>query len=102
VDTEAELLSAMNAGNGALVAPLACDDRATAKRLSADLQAFKAGIDRKSWVISAGEAELCGDAAFRRDLGVERRFRDAPAATAIEPTAESALELVARTPWRDA
>lgn len=46
--------------------------------------------------------KLCGDAAFRRDLGVERRFRDARAATALEPTAESALELAARTPWRDA
>ncbi|MFD9736851.1 aldehyde dehydrogenase family protein [Umezawaea sp. NPDC059074] len=46
VDTEAELLSAMNASNGALVATLACDDRATAKRLSADLQAFKVGVNK--------------------------------------------------------
>jgi alkylation response protein AidB-like acyl-CoA dehydrogenase len=41
--------------------------------------------------------KVCGDAAFKRDLGIERRFRDARAATAIEPTAESALELAGRT-----
>ncbi|MEE6258820.1 aldehyde dehydrogenase family protein [Plantactinospora sonchi] len=46
VDTEAELLAAMNASNGALVASLACDDEATAQRLSAELQAFKVGINR--------------------------------------------------------
>ncbi|WP_199433389.1 aldehyde dehydrogenase family protein [Qaidamihabitans albus] len=46
VDTEAELLSAMNASNGALVASIACDDESTAQRLAADLQAFKVGINR--------------------------------------------------------
>lgn len=46
VDTEAELLAAMNASNGALVASVACDDEATAQRLAADLQAFKVGINR--------------------------------------------------------
>ncbi|MFK3979359.1 aldehyde dehydrogenase family protein [Micromonospora sp. NPDC050397] len=46
VDTEAELLAAMNASNGALVASIACDDEATAHRLSRELQAFKVGINR--------------------------------------------------------
>ena len=46
VDTEAELLAAMNASNGSLVASVACDDEATARRLAADLQAFKVGINR--------------------------------------------------------
>jgi alkylation response protein AidB-like acyl-CoA dehydrogenase len=41
--------------------------------------------------------KVCGDAAFKRDLGIERRFRDARAATAIEPTVESVLELAGRT-----
>lgn len=45
VDTEAELLAAMNASNGALVASLACDDEETARRLGRDLQAFKVGIN---------------------------------------------------------
>jgi acyl-CoA reductase-like NAD-dependent aldehyde dehydrogenase len=46
VDTEAELLAAMNASNGALVASLACDEESTAQRLGANLQAFKVGINR--------------------------------------------------------
>ncbi|TNC28923.1 aldehyde dehydrogenase family protein [Amycolatopsis alkalitolerans] len=46
VDTEAEMLAAMNASNGSLVASLACDDEPTARRLAADLQAFKVGINR--------------------------------------------------------
>lgn len=46
VDTEAELLAAMNASNGALVASLACDDEATAQRLGGELQAFKVGVNR--------------------------------------------------------
>jgi acyl-CoA reductase-like NAD-dependent aldehyde dehydrogenase len=46
VDTEAELLAAMNASNGALVASLACDDEPTASRLAEDVQAFKVGINR--------------------------------------------------------
>ncbi|MDR7304374.1 aldehyde dehydrogenase family protein [Haloactinomyces albus] len=46
VDTEAELLAAMNASNGALVASLACDDEPTATRLADEVQAFKVGINR--------------------------------------------------------
>jgi hypothetical protein len=36
--------------------------------------------------------KVCGDAAFRRDLGIERRFRDARAAAAIEPTVDALLD----------
>ncbi|WP_216208050.1 aldehyde dehydrogenase family protein [Amycolatopsis aidingensis] len=46
VDTEAELLAAMNASNGALVSSLACDDEATARRIAGEVQAFKVGINR--------------------------------------------------------
>ncbi|MFE2756773.1 aldehyde dehydrogenase family protein [Actinosynnema sp. NPDC059335] len=46
VDTEAELLAAMNAGNGALVASLSCDDEATARRLAPEVNAFKFGHNR--------------------------------------------------------
>ncbi|WP_329108620.1 aldehyde dehydrogenase family protein [Micromonospora sp. NBC_01699] len=46
VDTEDELLAAMNASNGALVASLACDDEDEAAKLAVDLQAFKVGINR--------------------------------------------------------
>ncbi len=46
VDTEDELLAAMNASNGALVASLACDDEELAAKLAKDLHAFKVGINR--------------------------------------------------------
>lgn len=43
VDTEAELLAAMNASNGALVATLSTDDTATYDRLAPQIRAFKTG-----------------------------------------------------------
>lgn len=43
VDTEAELLAAMNASNGALVATLSTDDRSTYERLAPQIRAFKTG-----------------------------------------------------------
>ncbi|WP_329056823.1 aldehyde dehydrogenase family protein [Streptomyces sp. NBC_00117] len=43
VDTEAELLAAMNASNGALVATLSTDDDATYDRLAPQIRAFKTG-----------------------------------------------------------
>jgi acyl-CoA reductase-like NAD-dependent aldehyde dehydrogenase len=46
VDTEEELLAAMNASNGALVASLACDSAELAGKLAKDLQAFKVGINK--------------------------------------------------------
>jgi acyl-CoA reductase-like NAD-dependent aldehyde dehydrogenase len=46
VDTEAELLAAMNASNGALVATLSCDDQETAERLAAEVRAFKVGVNK--------------------------------------------------------
>ncbi|MBH5132837.1 aldehyde dehydrogenase family protein [Streptomyces sp. NPDC048405] len=42
-DTEAELLAAMNASNGALVATLSTDDPATYERLAPQIRAFKVG-----------------------------------------------------------
>lgn len=46
VDTEAELLAAMNASNGALVATLSCDAQETAARLAPEVRAFKVGHNR--------------------------------------------------------
>ncbi|HEX5598131.1 MAG TPA: aldehyde dehydrogenase family protein [Micromonosporaceae bacterium] len=46
VDTVDELLAAMNASNGALVASLACDDEELAAKLAVNLQAFKVGINK--------------------------------------------------------
>ncbi|WP_093797985.1 aldehyde dehydrogenase family protein [Streptomyces sp. Wb2n-11] len=43
VDTEAELLAAMNASNGALVATLSTDDPSTYERLAPQIRSFKVG-----------------------------------------------------------
>jgi isovaleryl-CoA dehydrogenase len=41
--------------------------------------------------------KVCGGAAFRRELGVERRFRDARAARVMAPTTDALLDFVGRT-----
>ena len=46
VDTESELLAAMNASNGCLVASIATDDEAFATRVTEHLQAFKVGVNK--------------------------------------------------------
>ena len=46
VDSEAELLAAMNASNGSLVASIATDDADFGARVAEELQAFKVGINK--------------------------------------------------------
>jgi len=46
VDTESELLAAMNASNGSLVASVATDDADFGARIAEELQAFKVGINK--------------------------------------------------------
>jgi acyl-CoA reductase-like NAD-dependent aldehyde dehydrogenase len=46
VDSEAELLAAMNASNGSLVASIATDDADFGARIAEELQAFKVGINK--------------------------------------------------------
>ncbi len=46
VDTESELLAAMNASNGSLVASVATDDPSFGSRVAEQLQAFKVGINK--------------------------------------------------------
>jgi alkylation response protein AidB-like acyl-CoA dehydrogenase len=40
--------------------------------------------------------KVCGGAAFRRELGVERRFRDARATRVMAPTTDTLLDFVGR------
>ena len=40
--------------------------------------------------------KVCGGAAFRKELGVERRFRDARAARVMAPTSDALLDFVGR------
>jgi len=46
VDSEAEMLAAMNASNGSLVASIATDDADLAARVAEEVQAFKVGINK--------------------------------------------------------
>ncbi len=55
--------------------------------------------------VAAGEAvrtvtdlgmKVCGGAAFRKEVGVERRFRDAQAARVMAPTSDALLDFVGR------
>jgi acyl-CoA reductase-like NAD-dependent aldehyde dehydrogenase len=46
VDTEAELISAMNVSNGNLVSSVATDDLAFAERVKEESQAFKFGVNK--------------------------------------------------------
>jgi acyl-CoA reductase-like NAD-dependent aldehyde dehydrogenase len=46
VDTESELLAAMNASNGSLVASVATDDAGFGARVAEQLQSFKVGINK--------------------------------------------------------
>lgn len=41
--------------------------------------------------------KVCGGAAFRKELGIERRFRDARAARVMAPTTDALLDFVGRT-----
>ena len=47
--------------------------------------------------VADGAMQLCGDAAFRKELGIERLFRDALAARVMAPTTEALHDFVGRT-----
>jgi isovaleryl-CoA dehydrogenase len=46
--------------------------------------------------VADGVMRLCGGAAFRRGLGIERRFRDALAARVMAPTTEALYDFTGR------
>ncbi|WP_433133152.1 acyl-CoA dehydrogenase family protein [Micromonospora sp. CA-240977] len=46
--------------------------------------------------VTDGAMQLCGGSAFRRELGLERRFRDARAARVMAPTTDALLDFVGR------
>jgi isovaleryl-CoA dehydrogenase len=46
--------------------------------------------------IADGVMRVCGGAAFRREMGVERRFRDALAARVMAPTTEALYDFTGR------
>jgi len=64
---------------------------ATLRVLEIKAVAAEAAID-----VSDMAMKLCGGAAFRKELGIERRFRDARAARIMAPTTDALLDFIGR------
>jgi alkylation response protein AidB-like acyl-CoA dehydrogenase len=56
----------------------------------------KAAAGEASIAVTDLAMKVCGGAAFRKELGVERRFRDARAARVMAPTTDALLDFVGR------
>ncbi|GAB4003054.1 acyl-CoA dehydrogenase family protein [Nocardioides ultimimeridianus] len=56
----------------------------------------KAAADRSVALVSDLAMTACGGAAFRKELAVERRFRDARAARVMAPTTDALLDIIGR------
>jgi alkylation response protein AidB-like acyl-CoA dehydrogenase len=64
---------------------------ATLRVLEVKAAAGEAAID-----VTDMAMKVCGGAAFRKELGIERRFRDARAARVMAPTTDALLDFVGR------
>ena len=56
----------------------------------------KAAAAEASLQVTDLAMKVCGGAAFRKELGIERRFRDARAAQVMAPTTDALLDFVGR------
>ena len=56
----------------------------------------KAAAGEESAAVTDLAMRVCGGAAFRREVGVERHFRDARAATVMAPTTDALYEFIGR------
>jgi alkylation response protein AidB-like acyl-CoA dehydrogenase len=57
----------------------------------------KASAAETSLVVTDLAMKVCGGSAFRKELGVERRFRDARAARVMAPTTDALLDFIGRS-----
>jgi isovaleryl-CoA dehydrogenase len=57
---------------------------------------IKAAAAEASLTVTDLAMKVCGGAAFRKDVGIERRFRDARAARVMAPTTDALLDFVGR------
>jgi alkylation response protein AidB-like acyl-CoA dehydrogenase len=57
---------------------------------------IKAGAGEAAISVTDLAMKVCGGAAFRKELGVERRFRDARASRVMAPTTDALLDFVGR------
>jgi isovaleryl-CoA dehydrogenase len=56
----------------------------------------KAAAGEAALTVTELAMKLCGGAAFRKELGIERRFRDARAARVMAPTTDALLDFIGR------
>jgi isovaleryl-CoA dehydrogenase len=56
----------------------------------------KAAAAEAALVVTDLAMKVCGGAAFRKELGIERRFRDARAARVMAPTTDALLDFIGR------
>jgi alkylation response protein AidB-like acyl-CoA dehydrogenase len=70
----------------------------TAGREEAPLRVLevKAAAGEAAITVTELAMKVCGGAAFRKELGIERRFRDARAARVMAPTTDALLDFVGR------
>lgn len=70
----------------------------TGGRDEAPLRALevKAAAGEAAITVTELAMKVCGGAAFRKELGIERRFRDARAARVMAPTTDALLDFVGR------
>jgi len=81
-------------------AALLADTLATLEAGSADAMLrvleVKAAAGEAAVKVTNLAMKVCGGAAFRKEVGVERRFRDAQAARVMAPTTDALLDFVGR------
>ena len=58
---------------------------------------IKAATADAAIAVTERAMKICGGSAFRRELGIERRFRDARAAQVMAPTSDRLVDFVGRT-----
>jgi alkylation response protein AidB-like acyl-CoA dehydrogenase len=56
----------------------------------------KAAVGESSTFVLDTAMRVCGGAAFRKDVGVERRFRDARAGTVMAPTTDQLYDFIGK------
>jgi isovaleryl-CoA dehydrogenase len=57
---------------------------------------IKAAAAEAALTVTDLAMKVCGGAAFRKELGIERHFRDARAARVMAPTTDALLDLIGR------
>ena len=57
----------------------------------------KASAAETSLLVTDLAMKVCGGSAFRKELGVERHFRDARAARVMAPTTDALLDFIGRS-----